>query len=472
MTTHLRQFVFYFVLMCASIALLFAVLKIGSLSSVVSPVAQVASIDKIEAIQAEFTRNMNVPMVGLIIQILTILLFSRICAYVLKFLGQPQVVGEMIAGILLGKSVFAYLWPEGFATVFPDASMARLNFLSQLGLIFFMFVVGLNLKVSELKSRGSAAVLISHASIVFPFILGSLAAIGLYTKYGPTNFDFLSFALFMGIAMSITAFPVLARILEERKMTNTPLGTMALTCAAIDDVTAWCVLVAVVGIVKAGTMISAIVVLVAALSYVLIMLKLVRPVLERILQPVALKGELSRGQLGFIFCVLLTSALVAEIIGIHALFGAFIAGVVMPRNLLLRSSLIGKIEDLVAVVLLPLFFAYTGIRTQIGLLNTWDAWLVCLGITTLAIIGKILGSAFAARWSGMSWRESFALGSLMNTRGLMELVVLNIGYDLGILSPTLFAMFVIMAIVTTTMTAPLLSFLVEDKITARAKAEL
>lgn len=391
----------------------------------------------------------------ILLQIFVILLLSRVCAYLLRFVGQPTVVGEMVAGILLGKSVFAVLWPEGFKAVFPEASLSHLYFLSQAGLILFMFMVGWRLKVSELKNRGPAALLISHTSIVVPFILGSIAAFALYDSYGPKKISFVSFALFMGIAMSITAFPVLARILEERKLTDTRLGTMALTCAAIDDVTAWCLLAAVVGLIKAGTLSAAAGVLATALVYIVVMLKFVRPLLVKIMKT-------KPGGLWWVQAVLLVflgigSAAIAEIIGIHALFGAFLAGVILPKDGLPLSALFGKAERPVTLLLLPLFFAFTGLRTRIDLLDTTDAWLVALGITALAVLGKMAGSAIAARVSGMEWRESWALGALMNTRGLMELVVLNIGYDLGLLSPRLFAIFVLMALVTTLMTSPLLS---------------
>lgn len=455
MAKNLRHLATYVVLIGASVAVLLTLLQLGPAGGAV-PAIPAEDGGFFASAQAEMLRNLNVPIVGLIVQVLIVLLFSRVCAALLRYVGQPAVIGEMIAGLLLGKSVFAVLWPEGFATIFAESTLPRLYFLSQIGLIFFMFVVGLHLKIAELKGRGAAALFISHVSIVVPFILGTLAALGLYETYGSEKHDFRSFALFMGIAMSITAFPVLARILEEKKLTETKLGTMALTCAAVDDVTAWCILAAVVGLVKAGTMATALGVLLAALVYVLLMFKVVAPFVAKVLGPSPLKGEFSRGQLGFLFCILLCSALITEVIGIHALFGAFLAGAIMPQSISFRENLVAKIEDLIAVVLLPLFFAFTGLRTQMGLLDTMDAWLVCAGITALAIVGKMAGSALAARWSGMGWRESWALGSLMNTRGLMELVVLNIGYDLGILSPKLFAMLVIMAIFTTIMTSPLL----------------
>lgn len=295
MEKQVRHFSSYVILMAIASVLLYGILKMGPTTDVVN-IAPVVHTGWFESVQAEFVRNLEIPIVGLILQILVILVVSRLCAIILKRWGQPQVIGEMIAGILLGKSVFAFVWPGGFATVFPDSSMPRLYFLSQIGLIFFMFVVGLHLKISELKNRGPAAVLISHVSIFFPFMLGALAAIGLYSSYGPKNFEFSSFALFMGIALSITAFPVLARILEEKRLTHTPLGAMALTCAAVDDVTAWCILAAVVGVVKAGTALTAVAVLGAAVIYILLMFKIVRPFVAKFLRSESSNENLSRGQ--------------------------------------------------------------------------------------------------------------------------------------------------------------------------------
>ncbi|MFN7729294.1 MAG: cation:proton antiporter [Bdellovibrio sp.] len=415
------------------------------------------------SIQEELTSNMTAPLPLLLFQILVILIFSRLCGIVLRKLGQPQVIGEMIAGILLGRSVFAFLWPDGFDALFPTSSMTALYFLSQIGLILFMFVIGLDLKLEDLKKRAPAAILVSHVSIVIPFLLGALAALFLYQNLGPSNSSFASFALFMGISMSITAFPVLARIIQEKNLTHTPLGTMALTCAAIDDVTAWCILAAVLGIVRAGSVASAAGMIALALLYVVLMFKLVRPQLAKLLAPAVGGDQTTRGALALIFCTLLGSALVSEIIGIHALFGAFLAGVIMPRSPVFQMGLAEKIEDLSTVVLLPLFFAYTGIRTQIGLLDDREAWLITLGLIALATVGKMVSSALAARWSGMTWNQSWALGSLMNTRGLMELIVLNIGYDLGLLTPKIFAMMVIMAIVTTMMTGPLVNLFLRKR---------
>lgn len=447
----------YAVLLGASLLLLCWILSLGPQGTPAWIRSASSAPDWLQLARQVLARNATLPLVGLLIQILIILGLSRVCAFFLKAFGQPPVVGEMLAGILLGKSVFAYLSPAGFHFIFPESSMPQLYFFSQIGLIFFMFVVGLDLRLSSLKQRAAAAIMVSHVSIVLPFLLGALLSLGLYTRYGPPNVAYASFALFIGIAMSITAFPVLARIIHDKGLSGTPVGNMAIACAAVDDVTAWCLLAAVLGIVKAGTMQQALVVLVVSVVYVLFMAMVVRPFALRILRSATLDGKFTSGQLAFIFSIGLGSALLAEVIGIHALFGAFLAGAIMPHQVSFKTSLCAKIEDLTSVVLLPIFFAYTGIRVQIGLLDSWQSWGVCAGIIVVATTGKMLGAALAARATGAGWRDAWALGCLMNTRGLMELVVLNIGYDIGILPPTIFAMMVVMALVTTFMTGPLLA---------------
>ncbi len=400
------------------------------------------------------------PMVSLISQISLILIFSHICALVLKKIGQPRVIGEMIAGILLGKSVFAFIWPEAFNFFFSEAAMSRLYFLSQFGLIFFMFVVGLEFKFSELKNRALAVIVISHTSIIFPFILGILTSFLIYKSYGPKDISLISFSLFMGISMSITAFPVLARILQEKKIMHTPLGAMAIACAAVDDITAWCLLAAVIGFIKAKSVTAGLGIFILLVVYIFLMLKVVKPLLKKTLHSPATR--MSYGQFALIVCVVLGSSLLTQLIGIHALFGAFLAGIIIPDNNFFKQKKSDKIKDFASVFLLPLFFAFTGLRTEIGLLDNGTDWLTCACIILVAIIGKLFGSALAAKWMGSSWTESWSLGILMNTRGLMELIVLNIGYDLGILPPKIFTMLVIMALVTTIMTTPLLS-LIKDK---------
>lgn len=449
----------YGLILSAALVLLFFILSLGSGGS---PVLLQNSGDQgcwLDIAPQVLTQHAHQPLVGLLIQILSILILSRACAWVVRLFGQPRVIGEMIAGILLGKSVLALLWPAGYDFLFPEASMPQLYFFSQIGLIFFMFIVGLELRLSSLKRSASAAVVISHASILLPFLLGVLLALGLYQQYCPPGIAFSSFALFMGIAMSITAFPVLARIIQEKQLSGTSLGSMAIACAAIDDVTAWCLLAAVLGLVKAGSMKSAVVVLIMAIIYVLFMVKVIRPLAQRVLRHATVDGKTTSSQLAFIFAIGLGSALVSEVIGIHALFGAFLAGAIMPHQLTLRINLCAKIEHLTTVVLLPIFFTYTGIRVQIGLLDNWQAWQHCAAIIAVATVGKMVGAAVAARSKGIVWRDAWALGALMNTRGLMELVVLNIGYDIGILSPQIFAMLVVMALVTTFMTGPLLALI-------------
>ncbi|HVK61425.1 MAG TPA: cation:proton antiporter [Bdellovibrionales bacterium] len=403
----------------------------------------------------ELQRNTTLPLTQLLLQILVILIVGKLCGLIAKRIGQPQVIGEMVAGILIGKSVLALIAPETFESLFPETSLPALSALSQIGLIIFMFIVGLELDWNKLKDKAASALLVSPVSILFPFLLGSLSAFVLFDDYAPPGVPFHSFSLFMGIAMSITALPVLARILRERQMTQTPLGTLALTCAAIDDVTAWCMLALVIGITKSASAANAIGVVGLSMIYIAAMLKVVRPIVRRTLEKHG-NGALNHDQIMMIFLVVLGSAVLTEIIGIHALFGAFVAGTIMPRDTRFRTDLEHRL-DVVSVVLLPLFFAFTGIRTQIGLLNDFSSWAVLIVIVALAVIGKLVGSALAARLSGNSWRDSWALGVLMNTRGLMELVVLNIGYDLGILSAKMFTILVVMALVTTIMTGPLLT---------------
>jgi Kef-type K+ transport system membrane component KefB len=372
---------------------------------------------------------------------------------------QPAVIGEMIAGILLGPSCLGMLSPGAQAFVFPAASLGTLQLLSQIGVILFMFVVGIELDVQHLRQRAHAAVLVSHASIVVPFFLGVACSLLLYRTLAPAAISFRAFALFMGIAMSITAFPVLARILEERGLSTSSLGSMAIACAAVDDVTAWCLLAVVVALVQADGLSGALLTMGLTLLFIGVMLFLLKPQVGRLLGTEVWSETHSKGRMARVLAFVFAAALCTEVIGIHALFWAFLAGVIMPSHTPLRVFLRERLEALSTVLLLPLFFAFTGLRTQIGLLNDWQSWAMCVGIIAVAISGKYGGSMLAARWTGLSWSDALAMGTLMNTRGLMKLVVLNIGYDLGILSPHLFAMMVLMALVTTFMTGPLLALL-------------
>jgi Kef-type K+ transport system membrane component KefB len=400
--------------------------------------------------------NLQHPLSLLLIQIVVIVLSSKLLAWLVSKIGQPLVIGEIIAGILLGPSVLGHFWPTVSNFIFRADSLPNLNFLSQLGLILFMFIIGLELDIHLLRNKAHTAVVVSHASIIIPFAMGVSLAYFLYVTFAPAHISFLAFGLFMGIAMSITAFPVLARILHERGLTKTSLGSLALTCAAADDVTAWCILAAVIAIVQAGTVLSAAFTVLLSLVYVFVMLKLVRPWLERFGMKYSSAESVNKTFIVVLFVILFLSALTTEVIGIHALFGAFLAGVSMPTLASFRKFLASKIEDVAVVILLPLFFAFTGLKTQIGLLNDGSTWLVCGLIIVLAVAGKFGGSFFAAKFTGQSWIDSFAVGALMNTRGLVELIVLNIGYDVGVLSPAVFTMLVLMALVTTFMTSPAL----------------
>lgn len=411
--------------------------------------------DFITSLKHSFTH----PLAILLGQIASIIIVARFFGYLARKVRQPAVVGEVIAGIVLGPSLLGLYFPEFAATLFPKDSLGNLQFLSQIGLILFMFVVGMELDLKVLRNKAHDAVVISHASIIFPFALGVSFAYFTYERLAPEGINFTSFALFMGIAMSVTAFPVLARIVQERGLQRTKLGTIAITCAAADDITAWCILAAVIAIVKAGSFGSAIFSILMAVGYVFVMLKMVRPFLKRIGDLHASRENLTKPVVGIFFLTLILSSYTTEVIGIHALFGAFMAGAIIPENVKFRSIFIDKVEDVAVVLLLPLFFVFTGLRTQIGLLNDPSLWTTAAIIIVVAVTGKFLGSAIAAKIVGQDWKDSLSIGALMNTRGLVELVVLNIGYDLGVLTPEVFAMLVIMALVTTMMTGPALDLI-------------
>jgi Kef-type K+ transport system membrane component KefB len=405
-----------------------------------------------------FRENLHEPLSLLLVQLILIVLLARVFGSIFARLGQPTVIGEMLAGIALGPSLLGALLPGAFGFVFPPSSMGALRILSQVGVILFMFVVGMELDVTRLRDRANTAVLVSHISIVFPFFLGVVASYLIYRAFSDGTTSFIAFALFMGISMSITAFPVLARILDERGLTGTYLGSIAITCAAVDDISAWSILAFVVAIVKAGGAAESALTVLLALAFVILMVLVLRPLMNRwVTARPKMVASPTRGLVVGILVLVFASALYTEVIGIHALFGAFLAGIAMPADPSFRLHLREKLESFSTAFLLPLFFAFTGLRTQIGLLGDWQGWVACLGLIALATIGKLGGSMLAARITGMVWNDAFRLGALMNTRGLVELIVLNIGLDLRILSPRVFAMMVLMALVTTFMTGPLLS---------------
>lgn len=403
--------------------------------------------------------NLAHPVALILAQIVTIIIVSRIFGFLFGKIHQPTVIGEIIAGIALGPSLLGLIFPEFSSALFPEKSLDNLSLLSQVGLVLFMFMVGMELDLKVLKNKVKDAVVVSNAGILIPFTLGIGLAYFIYQHFAPDGVPFLSFGLFLGMAMSITAFPVLARIVQERGIHRTRLGALVITCAAVDDISAWCMLAAIIAIAKAGSFLSSVYTIILAVSYVIFMIKIVRPFLKRVGDLHASRENLSKPVVAIFLLTLIISSYTTEVIGIHALFGAFLAGTIMPENTKFRNIFIQKIEDVALVLLLPLFFVFTGLRTQIGLINDSYLWQVTGLIILVAIAGKFVGSAIASRVMGQNWRDSLTIGALMNTRGLMELVVLNIGYDLGILSPEVFSMMVIMALVTTFMTGPALDLI-------------
>ncbi|MEK7832302.1 MAG: cation:proton antiporter [Acidobacteriota bacterium] len=400
----------------------------------------------------------------LIAQIATILIVARFMGWLFRRLHQPGVVGEMVAGILLGPSLLGWAAPAVSAALFPPDSLGSLNSLSQIGLLLFMFLVGLELDLKQLRELGRAAVITSQASIIAPFVLGFLLALYLYPRVSDQQVGFTGFALFMSIAMSITAFPVLARILTERDLLRTRVGALAIACAAVNDVAAWCVLAGIIVIVRSSALpLPLWMTLAGSGAFLLVMLFVVKPALRKLVTLYEKRGSLSHDSLAVILLVTLASGWVTESLGLHALFGAFLAGVIMPRQREFTHEIWHRLESLTVVLLLPLYFAFTGLRSSFLLIVGAGMWFYCVVIILLAVIGKFGGSLLAARFSGMSWRESAAIGVLMNTRGLVELIILNVGLDLGVLSPALFSAMVLMALVTTFMTTPLLNLIYTNR---------
>ncbi|MGC4071686.1 MAG: cation:proton antiporter [Nibricoccus sp.] len=467
-----RTAIFYLLLLVVAGLGVFAVLRVGAnlpAPTAASGVTHVAAgigvttgpgaeASAVDSMLTSLRKNFDAPLGHLFLQLLVIIGVSRVAGAIFTKLGQPSVVGEMAAGILLGPSLFGLLAPGAFQFVFPPSSLGTIKLLSQIGVCLFMFCVGMELNVAHVRSKAHAAVVVSHASIVFPYLLGVTLAYFLFTSLAASGTTFTAFALFMGISMSITAFPVLARILQERGLTQTALGSTAITCAAVDDVTAWSLLAFVVAIARATSVEASALNLGLVAVFIGVMIWIVRPMLPRLFGRALLENEVpSKGVIAAVICVVVAASFCTEVIGIHALFGAFLAGTIMPDAGGFRQKLALRVENFSSVLLLPLFFVFIGLRTQITLLNDVTGWLLCLLVIAVATLGKLGGTAISARLTGMDWRESFQLGALMNTRGLMELIALNIGYDLGILSPRIFAMLVVMALATTMMTGPLLT---------------
>jgi Kef-type K+ transport system membrane component KefB len=396
----------------------------------------------------------------LLLQVVVILAAARLAGAAFRRLGQPAVVGEMAAGILLGPSLMGRLVPAWSAFLFPPDSLVYLNALSQIGLMIFLFVVGLTVNPRELRGYGSAAVLVSNVGIVVPFASAVALSVYLYPRLAEPHVDFLSFALFIGAAMSVTAFPVLARILVERGLLRTRLGALSIACAAVDDVTGWAILAVIVVLLRASHNAPSLwLTLLGPPAFAAFMIFGVRKLVARI-EPAYVRHQgVTPDLLAIAFGLLFASSLITEALGIHFLFGAFLAGCIMPKNRALVHELREKLEPVTVTLLLPLFFAYTGLRTDLMPAHGPALWTDALVITAVAIAGKLGGCLAAARAAGMPWRESAALGILMNTRGLMELVVLNIGLEIGVISTRLFSAMVLMAVATTVITTPLLRLL-------------
>jgi Kef-type K+ transport system membrane component KefB len=458
------NYIYYFSMLAIFVAGIWLILAAGSkrnspqhLPNVSSTITETPATSSTQSVTRFFRLEERSSVSILLLQIIVIIVVAKVFAAIFRRIGQPPVMGEMVAGIALGPSVLGLLSPQMSSFLFPAPSLPTLGVLSQIGVVLFMFIVGMEVDLEHLREKASSAIMVSHASIVVPFLLGAALSLTLFSTLATANSTFTPFALFMGIAMSITAFPVLARIIKDRQLTNSPLATTALACAAVDDVSAWCILAVVMAIAKATGLAGALVTIGLTAVFILVMLLLIKPQLERIVGHRIADARYSRRLLASALAFALASAWVTETLGIHALFGGFLAGLVMPSDRGVQKFFEEKIEVFSSTFLLPLFFVFTGLRTKVTLLNDRWSLMVCLAIIAVAIVGKLGASMLVARWTKMNWRDSFAIGALMNTRGLVELVVLNIGYDLGILSDRIFVMMVIMALTTTFMTAPLLS---------------
>jgi Kef-type K+ transport system membrane component KefB len=455
----------YILLVGLPLLLLLYVLKTGN-SLTAPPWTALQAKAAAPAAPAPFNLFLLVLQVGVVIGV------SRVVGILFRKIGQPQVVGEMVAGIMLGPSLLGWAAPDLSKFIFPGASMGYLNALSQFGLVIFMFLVGIELNPQELKKNGHAAVVTSHASIVTPFCLGSALALLLYPKLSHQGISFISFALFMGSAMSITAFPVLARILAERSLLGTRMGTLSISCAAVDDVTGWCILAYIVILVRAESSSASLWTTIGGvIAYVLVMMLGVRRLLPWFEKSLKKHGRFTENTLAFMIALVMISALTTEKLGIHSLFGAFFLGAIMPKSAAFTRAILAKLESLTVVALLPLFFAFSGLRTSLA--GVQGQYLVYTAvIIAVAILGKFGGSMFAARLAGVGWRDATSLGILMNTRGLMELIALNIGLDIGVISPTMFSMMVVMALVTTFMTSPLLHWVYRPEAVPAEDAEV
>lgn len=410
---------------------------------------------------------MTVAVAPEFLTLIVVIAFARFVGFIFRKLGQPPVMGEVLGGLLLGPSAFGFFFPTASVFLFNDDSLIFLKHISEIGIALYLFVMGLEIDLPRLQKSARSAIWISQLSMIVPFSLGLIFASQIYADYAPTQFGFLEFSIFIGISFSITAFPVLARILADSPLNKTRLGDLALTCAAIDDITAWC-LVAVVTGLTTSKLSGAGLTLGLTIVYVALMMGVVRPLIRTYLPHVEKQfDQLPEALLAFAIIGSLASATITEVIGIHALFGAFLFGAIIPHESLIARGVTKRLSGFVRILFLPAFFALTGMKTQIGLISNAKDWIACGIIIILAICGKFIGAFAGAVMSGNTKRESAIIGVLMNTRGLVELIVLNIGLGLGILTPTLFTMLVLMALVTTFMAGPLLQVLVPKKETEK-----
>ena len=476
-----KDIAFYILMIALFGSLMYLVAKKGENHQKVEAVAVATDapenlLDGLNMFSKFFVEHIQSPFGILLLQIMVILLFCRMFSGIFMLMRQPTVVGEILAGIVLGPSILGYFFPQIANFLFPPNSLSNIELLSQFGLILFMFVIGMELDLEQVRKKLKETLLISHAGTIFPFFLGMALAYFIYDKYASNHTPFLSFALFIGIAMSITAFPVLARIIQEKGLTKSHLGTISLASAANGDITAWCLLAVVVAIAQTNSFLSAVYNILFSGVYMVIMFVVIRPFLRMVGQVYHNEEVIDKRLVAFIFLILTVSAFLTEILGLHALFGAFMAGMVMPADIKFRKIMSEKVEGVSLSLFLPLFFVSTGLKTVIGTLNTPDLWLLCGVFILTAIVGKLGGATLAARFVGENWKNSLYIGALMNTRGLMELIILNIGYGLKILPQPIFVILVLMTLVTTFMTTPLLAFIqfcfrVRGKLTGTKKPE-
>ena len=411
-----------------------------------------------ERLTAEKQRDAGSRYAAFFIAVVVVMLVARLFGMAAVALRQPRVMGEVIAGIALGPTLLGAIAPDVSTALFPSDIIPFIGVVAQVGLIFYMFLVGLEVALSQLKGRIGQVAAISNVSVALPMMLGFAVALPIYELVGPDK-KFVAFALFMGVSMSITAFPVLARILVERRMLKRPVGALVLACAAIDDITAWFLIALATAVAVAGSGSDVLETILLALAFCLVMGLAIRPLLSRVSTAYDESGRVPGGWVALIFAGLLLSAYTTEVIGIALIFGAFVMGLIMPRHAGLTEDVTGRLEDFTIILLLPLFFAFTGLKTNMGLLDRPELWIMTGVLLVIAMVGKLFGAAIAARITGFKWRESAVIGTLMNTRGLTELIVLNLALEKGVISDALFAMLVIMALVTTLMAGPLLRLL-------------